>query len=812
LNLKPFAGLSVVRQLTVFIASFKNVHFIEKGTFAIVCNRSRFEKRSIAEGFRISYSGLTAAFSHAKPLRKDEHKMNILYSGTEPVQHLAMPIIVDKGAFATIREAAFAEQEIDWWDESNPQALHCTQCFAAVELRSRLCLLTGVDEQDERYFPLRDTDELEDMELLQCDSILVGTPASSRFAQQLWDHHELARRYEWDSLSAEGFCAVTVNNQGGKLLLLAGRDRVGTLYAVYAFLESLGFRWFGLGEQGMVVPASVNFTLPDTDICEAPRFRTRGCYSEHIDDSSADLTNWMARNRVNFVFLDRIHNPHALKKRGIRLCAGGHNILSRFLNPHAPYPYPPSHGPGHSTSIIDSRPTYFEAHPEWFGLVNGERSANVGAGDREGYGDNYCTTNADATDELCSNVVEDLISGDWKQVDYLNFWMLDNGQWCSCEQCETTGNYAYKMILVTHRLRQFIRQAIMDGRLKRDVKILFPVYHETLPAPDRPLPEDYDYASCYPTYFPIERCYVHRLDDAVCTETNADLMSTYRPWTTDLNRHYRGELYIGEYYNVGAFATIPVPFMTIMKQDIPFYYRTGIRHFHYMHMSDQKWGTLTLTNYQLYRMLWNPELNVEALLDDYFTQYYGEVAREMRHFYESLETAMRNAKFLKHYQYLGDRRLSLAALLNQDAEILFPLKHMQYEQQSDDPNAGISLVQTMDLLAYCRKLIDDALLHAKKDEVITRLLEDEMRFTYLEDMTHYLYYMVRTNRFKWSGRHKLAKRSFTHARHYAQRLEHNTEATKPTGRFKLYDNALKASWCEDAYRNYMQLFGDGTED
>jgi hypothetical protein len=180
----------------------------------------------------------------------------------------------------------------------------------------------------------------------------------------------------------------------------------------------------------------------------------------------------------------------------------------------------------------------------------------------------------------------------------------------------------------------------------------------------------------------------------------------------------------------------------------------------------------------------------------------------MRHFYESLETAMRNAKFIKHYEYLGDKRMALSQLLKNDAKQLFPLKHVQYDRVLDDSNAGISFRQTVDTLAYCRSLIDDALMYAVSEDVAERVMEDEKRFSYLEDMIHYLYYMARTNIFRWSSRDALARRAFDHARIYAEKLEANTWATKPTTRFNLYDDALKASWCEPAYRHYLEIYGN----
>ena len=71
----------------------------------------------------------------------------------------------------------------------------------------------------------------------------------------------------------------------------------------------------------------------------------------------------------------------------------------------------------------DGKLSYFEAHPEWYGLRNGKRSDKADVSP----GDNYCTSNMDANKELAKNLVRNLIEGSWKTVDIVNFWMLDNG-------------------------------------------------------------------------------------------------------------------------------------------------------------------------------------------------------------------------------------------------------------------------------------------------------------------------------------------------------------------------------------------------
>jgi hypothetical protein len=423
----------------------------------------------------------------------------------------------------------------------------------------------------------------------------------------------------------------------------------------------------------------------------------------------------------------------------------------------------------------------------------------------EGTCTNYCTSNEDATNELCKNIVEDLINGKWSKIDYLNMWMLDGGAWCACEKCNDSGNYTYRLMMITYKLMKRIKQEISTGRLKRNIKILFPVYHETLPAPDKPLPEDYDYENCIATFFPIGRCYAHTFSDKACTETNQEFMKLLAPWTSEERRYYKGEIFIGEYYNVSSFVALMIPHMQTMKKDIPFYYNSGVRHFYYMHITDNKWGPLTLTNYQLQKMLFNPKIDVDELLREFYELYYGELRDLMQEFYKTMEITMKNMKYLKHSLYSKSGVFTLTVEL-WDNRPLFPSKHMKYDEVLQDSNADISLVQMLDNLRYCRKLIDKALMDSSNPLVTERIIEDEMRYSYTEDMVYFIYHMVRTRLFEEKNEIKLAKISFRKAKEYAEKLEDNTEAITKTAKWDYFDNGLMATWNEYLYRQYLEKY------
>ena len=98
-------------------------------------------------------------------------------------------------------------------------------------------------------------------------------------------------------------------------------------------------------------------------------------------------------------------------------------------------------------------------------------------------GDNYCTSNADATRELTKHLVEECIAGEWREADIINFWMLDNGKWCTCDACQKQGIYTDRLMAVIDATLKALQQARREGRLKRRVQVVSLAYHETLPAP-----------------------------------------------------------------------------------------------------------------------------------------------------------------------------------------------------------------------------------------------------------------------------------------------------------------------------------------
>ena len=165
-----------------------------------------------------------------------------------------------------------------------------------------------------------------------------------------------------------------------------------------------------------------------------------------------------------------------------------------------------------------------------------------------------------------------------------------------------------------------------------------------------------------------------------------------------------------------------------------------------MHTLAKGWGTWTLNQYMLARMLWDPAIDVNAMLNDYFSKFYPTTTERTRAFYGHLEEALRNITPLK---------TNMAIHLNQGDDP-FAMKHFHYEPYHPATDDGPDLLEIIESLRLARSDIDAAMLECKDTVERGRLLADERRFAYGEDMVGFLYHTARTVMFEKAGDNPMA--------------------------------------------------------
>lgn len=679
----------------------------------------------------------------------------------------AITIVVNPGRFPSVEAAAKAENDVDWWNSDKmADANACTEAFAATELRHFLARRLARPESDIQFatpgtLPARG------------DVFLIGSATSNPLIEPL---HVAAER----PTAAESFQLAASSQNGRTITIIHGADRVGALYGVYAYVERLGVRFYGLGDRDTIVPTSAIQLPADFHAEEKPDYLTRGFFAWE-DRGDETFFVWMARNRLNlWSGLGSKEKVSLLKKLGMKLMTGSHDVQSICIDPK----------------------TYFAAHPEWYGLQDGKRSPNLPP---HGKGDNYCTSNAQATAQFAANLVQQCIDGEWRYADVLNLWMTDFGRWCECDVCRAQGTPTDRVMLLTYAVRRALQEAQTQGRLKRNVLVATLAYHETLSPPTKPLPADFDYANTSVTFFPIERCYVHAFADPACTEINAPLCDDLEGWTVGNGRNYTGSMFVGEYYDISSFKTLPVVFSHMMAVDIPWYFKMGARHFHYMHVPMRLWGAWRWNNHLMARLLWNVHADADQIFNEYISTCFP-TAPQMRAVYQELEYASENFKTFKSFVFADGQRYGLHTALADDKLPLFPTKHLQYEGTSGTENSGPGVEDIEAAMVRARRAMDGALLHATDPVERERLAEDDRRLVYGEATIAFYYHLVRTAMFHRQGLKDEAHREIVLTEREAAILKGIVEDVQVSFTHSNAKDGLEATQATDVFERFKKLY------
>jgi hypothetical protein len=220
-----------------------------------------------------------------------------------------------------------------------------------------------------------------DFEKADAKVILVGRNA--RLSQ-------IGVRIDWKKLGTDGVVIRTV----GSRLVLAGSPARGALYAVYTFLEDqLGCRWFTANVHR--IPSSPDIKIGKIDYAHVPTVMNRDLYYGEARDP-----DFMVCQKLNGLMLD--------DKRG-----------GKATIAHAPG----ATGWCHNVFTLCPPDKYFKDHPEYFSMVNGQRTPSE-----------LCLTNP----EVLEIVVKNLRALMKKYPEYKiwNVSQMDNGDPCTCPACK----------------------------------------------------------------------------------------------------------------------------------------------------------------------------------------------------------------------------------------------------------------------------------------------------------------------------------------------------------------------------------------
>ena len=388
-------------------------------------------------------------------------------------------------------------------------------------------------------------------------------------------------------LGREGF----IMRANANTVVIAGGQPRGTLYGVYSFLEKkLGCRWFYRGVSS--IPKRSCLWISHYDEMQKPIFEYRDPYFRGSIDP-----DWHARNKSNSDFVD-LENIHGKKVK-----------YAYFV---------------HSFNRLMPVDVYFSEHPEYYSEIDGQRIS-----DRT----QLCLTNPEVL-KICTERVRDLLRDD-PDVSIVSVSQNDWINPCQCEKCskidDMEGSHSGSLIHFVNAIAEAIEQEFPE------VAIDTLAYQYTRKPPKHVRPRD----NVIIRLCSIECCFSHPLE--TCTElgsfrkkdwASSSFKDDLIAWSKICKR-----LHIWDYVTNFANYTQPFPNFHVLQKNIQFFARnhvTGI--FEEGNASrGESCEFDQLRQYVLAKLLWNPDEDLDLLVNEFLNAYYGASAALIRKYFDLAE-------------------------------------------------------------------------------------------------------------------------------------------------------------------------------
>jgi hypothetical protein len=374
--------------------------------------------------------------------------------------------------------------------------------------------------------------------------------------------------FSTDGLGNDGIIIRTV----GPDLILAGGEPRGTLYAVYTFLEDyVGCRWWS--SKVSKIPKKPTLKVGELNVRYVPPLEYRESFWFDAFDG-----DWAVRNKSN-------GNSERLDEK-----RGGKHIYQGFVHTFFPL-IPPQ--------------KYFKDHPEWFSEINGKRKYEYAQ---------LCLTNEEMRKELVKNLKARL-----RRNPAATIASVSQNDWhgyCQCSKCAAIDKEEGSP---SGSLLHFV------NAVAADIEEEFPnVAISTLA---------YQYTRKPPKHVKPRHNVIVRLCSIECSfskplsdERNQKFRDDIVGWSKVCNR-----LYIWDYTTNFRNYVMPHPNLRVLGPNVKFFVDHNVKGI-FEQGAYQSYGSemAELRAWVLAKLLWNPKLDGEKLIDEFIESYYGSAGPHIK--------------------------------------------------------------------------------------------------------------------------------------------------------------------------------------
>lgn len=433
------------------------------------------------------------------------------------------------------------------------------------------------------------------------------------------DSKACLRKLKQPAASDESFF---YKNKCGDIVLVGGEER-GTMYAVFSFLENeLGCRWYT--KNCTVLPVRERYSFKKLSHKEVPAFFKRNIIYSEINDPT-----FRAHCRINERLITEPKTPVNQK--------GGRYV---FLAPH-------------TFSFILPVNKYYKDHPEYYALVNGKRVKEQ---------TQPCFSNPDVL-RICIDEVRTIMK-EHPEFDIVELSALDNRNQCKCLECmriiDSLGNYTDLVLNFVNQVADSVREEFPERKLE------YLAYSITRTPPCSIKPRD----NVIIRICNHRVCHIHGFANCESDESK-QFYNDVVEWKKITNN-----LCCWEYATNFTWYNIPFPNFYALQDNLALYSKLGLKGAFVQGNNYSYNGEFqALRIYVLTKLLWNPDCDLNAIVDDFINGYYGSSAKYIRQYFDLIHSYIRDDTHLTPFSdyseiYYTEEMIAKArALFNKAKEV-----------------------------------------------------------------------------------------------------------------------------------------------
>ncbi|WP_462092468.1 DUF4838 domain-containing protein [Sphingobacterium hungaricum] len=427
---------------------------------------------------------------------------------------------------------------------------------------------------------------------------------------------DFAKKKLGDISQLVGEDGIVVKSIDQKNLILTGNGDRGVLYSAYEFLENYGIKFWT--ERDIDYPKKTLFVLSNLDIKYTPGFKYRAYY------------NFEANNNAEYATMLRFNGQ-------FQPLTGGWGKPITIL------------GWTHTFDQILPVRKYFASHPEWFtDPQNNNLPCTKNSRQPDGQETQLCLTNPEMKKEFLKNLLAWIEKN--KHVELISVSQNDRGGFCNSADCNriVSREGSASGLLLT-----FVNEIAKEVSKKYPTKkIITLAYNETEAPPKLIKPAE----NVIIQFAPINSDMFHSLNSSQNNVVGNQVSS----WSK-----ISSELFYWGYNNNFSHDLLPYPSLGRFESDVKFLKSNNVDYVFFQGgvLPDNYGYFNKMQTWVVSKLLWNPDLNIRDLINEFFNGYYGAAGKELLAYYQKVEDAFRNSHmklnaYQNDYSFLTESTLS----------------------------------------------------------------------------------------------------------------------------------------------------------